>query len=203
MADAAVAPARVSALAGIAIAGHREGKRRPPGVIAVERGDVRLLSVQARRGKAADLAAKIETAFGLSLPSEPRRVQSGELSIAWTAPEQWLVISTSQAVLDRLRSEISGLASTTDQSDSRAVIEVSGTEVRRALEKGVMIDLHPRAFKPGDTAVTSIAHIGAQISMLSAAPVYELLVPRSFCLSFWDWMVESAAEFGFSVENPR
>jgi len=67
------------------------------------------------------------------------------------------------------------------------------------LAKGVMVDLHPKAFGPGDTAVTLVAHVGAQITCIDAAPVYQLMVPRSFCLSFWDWLISSGEEYGIAL----
>ena len=40
-----------------------------------------------------------------------------------------------------------------DQSDSRLVLRLSGPRVRDVLAKGVPVDLHPKAFKPGDVAM--------------------------------------------------
>ena len=64
-----------------------------------------------------------------------------------------------------------------------------------------MIDLHPRAFGPGDAAVTSVAHVGVHLWQIDAAPTYELAVPRSLAAAFWHWLVESAAEFGGTIEG--
>ena len=62
-----------------------------------------------------------------------------------------------------------------------------------------MIDLDPRAFAPGDAAVTSIAHVGAHFWQLDAAPTYEFAVFRSYSAAFWEGLVEAAAEFGVAV----
>ena len=58
------------------------------------------------------------------------------------------------------------------------------------------IDLHPRAFRAGDAAVTTVAHIGAQIWQVDETPTYELIVSRSFAAGFWEWLTDAAAEFG-------
>lgn len=198
MAD--VAAASMSALAGLATAGQRIGRRDgSPGVTVMERVGLRIFSLQSRRGQLAELSAKFQAATGLSLPMEPKRFDGENFSVVWTAPEQWLVMTGSAASASKLTNELSGLASVTDQSDSRAVIEVSGSKVHEMLAKGVMIDLHPTVFHPGDTAVTTVAHIGSQVTKLSAQPVFEILVPRSFVESFWDFLVESSSEFGLSV----
>ena len=87
----------------------------------------------------------------------------------------------------------------TDQSDARLVLLLSGPRVRDVLAKGVPVDLHPKAFKPGDVANTIVAHIGVQIDMLDDAPIYQLTAPRSTAGSFWSWLTASAAEFGYEV----
>ena len=56
--------------------------------------------------------------------------------------------------------------------------------------------MHARAFNAGDTAVTSVAHIGAQIWQTDDAPTYEIAVALGFALSFWHWLEASAAEYG-------
>jgi len=70
------------------------------------------------------------------------------------------------------------------------------------LAKIVPIDLHPRVFQPGDTAVTGAAHIEVQLWQLDDAPTYEILLFRGFARSFWDWLTHSAAESGYDVLEP-
>jgi sarcosine oxidase subunit gamma len=162
---------------------------------------IAIASIAARKHQTEELSAKIQSLLGLALPAEPKHVAAADVSIVWSAPGQWLVLFASggrQRVPD-LAAALQGLASTTDQSDSRAIIEVSGPRVRDVLAKGVMVDLHPKAFGPGDTAVTLVAHVGAQITCIDAAPVYQLMVPRSFCLSFWDWLISSGEEYGIAL----
>lgn len=197
---AEMAAASMSALAGLATAGQRFGRRDgAAGVTVMERVGLRILSIQARRGQMADLSAKFQAATGIALPTEPKRADGEYVSVVWTAPEQWLVFTGSAAGASKLATDLAGLASITDQSDSRALIEISGSKVHEMLAKGVMIDLHPKVFRPGDTAVTTVAHIGAQVTKLNAQPVFEIMVPRSFVESFWDFLVESSSEFGLSV----
>lgn len=203
MADAVLAPVAASALAGVAAAGQRLGRKAgAAGVVIAEVTGLGIASVAARRGQSAALVEKFQAATGLALLGNPKRVSGHDVSVVWSGPDQWLVLSSSAEGRGRAKSlalDLQGLASVTDQGDSRAVFEVSGPHAYEALAKGVMIDLHPRAFAPGDTAVTLVAHIGVQITLLDAAPVFQLMVPRSFSLSFWDWLISSAAEFGVSV----
>lgn len=87
-----------------------------------------------------------------------------------------------------------------DQSDGRVVLRISGPRARDALEKGLHIDLHPRVFGPGDTALTAISYIGVHFWQLDALPTYEFTMFRSFAIAFCEWLAEAAAEFGFATE---
>jgi methylglutamate dehydrogenase subunit D len=187
-----------SALAGFAAAGHF-GRSDASGLTVVERTDIALASVIARREQRGTLATALDTAFGLVPPDGPRRVTVNGMTFAGTAPGQWLVSAENDPGLTaRLRARIGPFAAVADQSDSRLVLHLSGPHVRDVLAKGVPIDLHPGAFKVGDVAVTVVAYIGVQIERLDAA-TWQLTTPRSTAGSFWSWLSASAAEFGYDV----
>ena len=172
------------------------------GLTIVERTDIAFASVIAKRGKRWALAAAVETAFGVALPKGPRRATKSGITFAGTGPDQWIASAEGKdatGIVSRLRSRLGPFAAVTDQSDARLVLHLSGPRVRDVLAKGVPIDLHPRAFKPGDVATTLVAYIGVQIDMLDAAPTYQLTAPRSMAGSFWSWLSASAAEFGYDV----
>jgi sarcosine oxidase subunit gamma len=97
------------------------------------------------------------------------------------------------------RGRLDGLASLSDQSDARAVLRLSGPKLRETLAKGCAVDLHARAFRPGDTAITAIAHIGVQLWQVDEGPTFDILVARSMAGSFWRWFSASAAEFGLEL----
>jgi sarcosine oxidase subunit gamma len=88
------------------------------------------------------------------------------------------------------------------QSDGRSVVRVAGPRARDTLAKGVPIDLHPRAFQPGDAAVTVVNHIGVHFWQLDAVPSYEFCVFRSFAPSFWQWLATAAGEFDADMVVP-
>ncbi|MGO1077833.1 sarcosine oxidase subunit gamma [Inquilinus sp. CA228] len=178
--------------------GRAEGE---PGVAIRPRDDLALARVIARKGRAGDLAAAIRSRYGLDLPSTPKRVEQGGLAVIWSGPGQWLAVAEDGRDLAReLAAAIGAFAAVSDQSDGLAVLRVSGPRARDALIKGVGLDLHPRAFAPGDAAVTVIAHVGAQLWQLDDRPTYEIAVYRSFAGSLWRWLEASAAEFGCAVD---
>jgi sarcosine oxidase subunit gamma len=187
-----------SALSGIATAGHF-GRAGTSGLTIVERTDLVLATVIARRDQRVTLATACNTAFGLVPPDGPRRVTVGALTFAATGPGQWMVSSQTEANLAaRLRAVIGPFAAVTDQSDSRLVLNLSGPKLRDVFAKGVPIDLHPGVFKVSEVAVTMVAYMGVQIDRLDEA-TYQLTTPRSTAGSFWSWLSASAAEFGYDV----
>jgi sarcosine oxidase subunit gamma len=187
--DGAVAPGRH---------GHRAGD---VGVIATEVRNAGLALVTARKGQRAPLAETVRSTFGVALPDAPRRVAGHDIAFIWSGPDQWLahMAPAPAAGMEAELTPLAGMAALVDQSHGRTVLRVTGPRVRDALAKGFPIDLHPRAFRTGDTAVTSVAHIGAQLWQVDDAPTYEIAVARGFALSFWHWLEASAAEYGLEL----
>jgi sarcosine oxidase subunit gamma len=93
-------------------------------------------------------------------------------------------------------------ASVFDQSGSRVLLELRGPRARDVLAKGVSIDLHPRAFRTGDVAVTTASHLAVHLWQVADEPVYRLLVVRTYFNSLWRWLAASAAEYGCEVLAP-
>ena len=192
----------LSALDGIAAPGRHGRTASPPGVIVSEMPAQGLATVIARKGRSADLVAAVRQAFGIELPVTPRRVEGAGLAFVWAGPDQWLAHRTQASPEDieaLLTGPLGAFAAITDQSHARTLLRITGPRVRDALAKGVAIDLHPRAFKSGDTAITSVAHIGMQFWQLDDAPMYEFSIARGLAGSFWTWLEASAAEYGLEL----
>jgi heterotetrameric sarcosine oxidase gamma subunit len=191
-----------SALSGIAVPGHY-GRAGATGVVIEERTDLAFASVICKREKRFALINAVNTAFGIVLPDGPRRVTRGHVTFAGTGPDQWIASADgadAAGFAARVRARIGPFAAVSDQSDARLVLRVSGVRVRDVLAKGVPVDLHPSAFKPGDVACTVVGYINTQIDMLDEA-TYQLAAPRSMAGSFWSWLTASAAEFGYEVRG--
>ncbi|WP_438746080.1 sarcosine oxidase subunit gamma [Bradyrhizobium sp. U531] len=144
--------------------------------------------------------------IGLNPPQTPSAVLTYTHGLIWSGPDQWLLIARQREGFSDLLELLSGEAAVSDQSHARAALCVSGPRAREVLAKGAMIDLHPKVFPIGATALTSFAHIGVQLwrgKDGADGPVYEMLVPRSMAGSFWAWFAASAVEFGCHVTLPR
>ncbi len=188
-----------SAWAGVARAG-RHGRVQGEAGVRLTLGDgMGLATLIAADGQETTLRQILTDRFGWSLPEPGRANVVGERGLVWSAPGQWLAVAESRQGLSGLAEAVHGLAAVTDQSDARALVRVTGPCARMALSKGLTIDLHPSAFRAGQAAVTSMAHIGAQIWQRNEAPTYDLTVARSFAHSFWSWLDHAAAEFGYEA----
>jgi len=179
------------------------GPRRAPGdeaAVTITTGiDYALATVMARKERTELLVRRVREVFGLELPSTPRRVAAGATAFAWAGPGHWLAMAEGidgPVFADRLRADLVDLASVSDQSDGRVVIRIRGRRAREALAKCLPIDLHPRAFGPGDSAATTVSHMAIHIWQIDKTPTYELALSRSYAVSFFHWLVAAAAEFG-------
>lgn len=196
--------AACSPLAGLLRRGRHGARGDVSGVVLQERTGLQIVSLAARKGQDVPLMAAVRAAWGIDLPATPRREGDVRLAFLWSGPSQWLAVSAGWPgdLESALRAQIGGFGSLTDQSDGRVVLRISGPHARDALAKGMTIDLHPRAFKPGDTAATLAAHIGVQIWQLDEEPTYELSVFRSYAGSLCDWMMAASAEYGIEIVDP-
>jgi methylglutamate dehydrogenase subunit D len=193
---------RLSALDGIAAPGRYGRTDTAPGVIVSELPAPGLATVTARKGRGADAIASAQAAFGIALPTTPRRVEGGDLAFVWSGPEQWLAHCAQEppgGMEALLAGALGATAAIVDQSHARLLLRISGPRVRDALAKGVAIDLDPSAFKTADTAITSVARITVQLWQSDDAPTYVLSIARSLAGSFWDWLETCSAEYGVDL----
>ena len=175
-----------------------------PGLILCERAELSLATVIARSGQSQALAALVRSAYGIDLPSTPRIAARSAPRRA--VPQLHLGRLRTMAGARRRRARIRARAharprqARLDRRPERRALRscaCAGRKRARCWPRASRIDLHPRAFKPGDVALTIAAHIGVQLWQVDEAPTYEIAVPRSLARSLWAWLSASAAEFGY------
>jgi heterotetrameric sarcosine oxidase gamma subunit len=153
------------------------------------------ISVAARRGRTSELLAAGRSAFGVEIPARPRLASAASVSFLWAGRSIWMALAAAQSptnLEERLRAAFGETASLVDQSDSRSSLHVCGAQTRTFLSRLIPIDLHPRAFLVGDTALTLIGAVNGQVTLIDAAPTFELTVTRAFAASFWESLQEAA-----------
>lgn len=202
MADVATNWAPRGAWAGIAAAGRFGAGGDGVTITLLDR--IGLASVGVVGPGRAALAAEVQALCGLPLAGACEAVFAAGHALVWSGPDQWLLVAQERAGFAGTLSSLSAHAAVADQSQSRAVLRLSGPRVRDVLAKGVMLDLHHSVFPPGRAAATSIAHIGVNLWRReddAGGAVLEIAVPRSMAGSFWSWLAASAGEFGATVED--
>ena len=142
-----------------------------------------------------ELVAAAEAAFALTLPLAPNKSTAANARTAlWLGPDQWLiVVPAGEPSLPAV--ELAGSASVVDVSDLRAVFELAGPRARDVLAKGCAVDLHPRAFKPGDCALSALARIRVALHQPAVENAYQIYVERSYAQYLWDWLVDAMVEY--------
>ena len=143
----------------------------------------------------AALVAAAEAAFALALPLAPNKSTAANGRTAlWLGPDQWLIVA--HAVNAPVTApELAGSASVVDVGDLRAVFELAGPHARDVLAKGCAVDLHPRAFQPGDCALSALARIRVALHQPAADNAYVLYVERSYAQYLWDWLIDAMVEY--------
>jgi sarcosine oxidase subunit gamma len=140
--------------------------------------------------------ATAQNALGFELPTTPGKSNAhGSREALWFGPDQWLIVAPAADVATILGTLDSGAVSATDVSDLRAAFELKGPHATDVLRKGCGIDLHPRAFGPGDCALTALARTRIALLQIDKAPTYRVWVERSVATYLWDWLVDAMMSF--------
>ena len=196
---------RLSALAPAYRAG-RFGAEAPagPGIVLTERRGLAMVQVAAIGGEIEATRRGITTAVGLTPDAQPNRaVSSGRTTALWVGPGRFLVVEPERAdanLESLLRSALpASQAALIDLGSSRTVLRVSGPRARDLLAKGCSIDLHPRAFPAGACAQSLLGHVAMLVHAVDEA-MLDVYVARSLGLTVWEFLTESAAEYGYRVE---
>ncbi len=188
----------------VSLAPGRRGRAAgPPGLTIQERAGRTIVGIAARRGREADLVEAVRGRWGVVLPTTPRVVDSGMVSFAWAGSGQWLAHAPAEAGLEAaLRSALDGLAALVAQGDGRVVLLLGGGGVRTVLATLVPVDLHPRSFGPGDTAITLAGHVGIHLRQLDEAPTFELTAFRSFADHLCECLLDAGRAQGAVLLDP-
>jgi sarcosine oxidase subunit gamma len=142
----------------------------------------------------------VAEAIGAAPPVEANTVaKAGKNTILWLGPDEWLVVTpegkqgeTEAALAAALEGQH---VSIVDGTDARTTIRLHGVHARDLLMKGCPLDLHPRAFGPGQCAQTLLAKADVLIHQLDDTPTYDIYVLCSFARYLWDWLADAAKEF--------
>jgi len=175
-----------------------------PGVIITERRALNIIQVAAWEERADSTVSAIEKVTGVKPSlSACSAIQSDNTTAIWVGPDRWLIVEKENRDLYSILQDAvdPDMAAITDQSHSRCVIRLAGTQARNVLRKGTTLDLDAAHFKPGEARTTSLFHINGLIHCLSEVS-FDIYVARSFGQSFFEVITHAAAEYGYRIEDP-
>jgi methylglutamate dehydrogenase subunit D len=179
--------------------GRRDGQA---GVTLKEVTQFALAEITAFRGQKDALADRMAQSFGLTLPAANKTTQGQGVRLISVGPGKYLALAEADAahgLIASLEEKLENIAAVVDQSDARAIVEISGPRARDALAKGVMIDLDDRVFGNDDSATTLAAQLWITLWTENGKPTYRLAVFRAFGADMLHWLTASAKEFGCQV----
>ena len=173
-----------------------------PDVMTISERRLAIVQLTARKDQVEATAAALASVTGLDLPQPGHTSSARDLMAVWAQPNSWLLMQPLRPgpslprVLD---AACGGVASIVDLTGGRAVLRLAGGRVRDVLAKGCRIDLHPRAFGPGRSAMTVIGHVETVVIQIDEAPTFDLIVPATYAASFLDWLERAAEEWGYEL----
>ena len=160
------------------------------------------------RGDPADAGFRsaVEAALGVPLPVAPNTAAGGgAVTVLWLGPDEWLVSGAAgreAGLAADLRAALGEtLCAVTDVTEAQTIIALGGARARAVLRKGCRIDLHPRAFRPGQCAQTALAKAQVLLHQTGDAPDYDIYVDRSFAEYLWLWLDDASLEFRHGADS--
>ena len=170
-----------------------------PGTTAVVRGDLGHINL---RGNASDAAfvRSVEQQLGQPLPVAPNSTSTGQHTVCWLGPDEWLVVTpvaTAAALAGRLEQALCSMhASVNDISGGQVALTLHGAKCRELLARGCTLDLHPREFQVGDCAQSGLARATMLIALVDDAPTFMIVVRRSFSDYLCHWLAHAGDDAG-------
>ncbi len=177
-----------------------------PGVTIIERPFLGYVNLRGDVNDASFVDA-VDRVLGVALPSSPNSlVETDDRTVCWMGPDEWLAIVRPGAeaeITTALRESVAGFhASVTDITGGYTMLNLAGRHARDLLAKGCTLDLHPRAFAPGQCVQTNLAKTAILLVSRNNDPdlqSFDVVVRRSFADYLAHWIEHSAREYGLAI----
>jgi sarcosine oxidase subunit gamma len=189
--------ARITALDGVIRPGRSGRADGAPGVRLSTLDSEGLVALTPRRGRRADLDARLRASLGVGLPETGRAVVGRDgAAVLWGGLGQYLALLPKDGLraAARLEAAIGDAGTVTALPGARTLIAVAGPDATEALSRLLPIDLDAQAFPPGSVAYTLAGHVG--ILVWRRAEEIVLGCHRSFGAGLWHACIAAGRGFG-------
>ena len=158
-------------------------------------------------------AEAVAAAAGVPLPGGHGQVSGspGSTAVVWIGPDEFLLVGpqdgapspdpgtaaglSTDPVVPELVAALGGEpGAVVDLSANRTTLELDGPSARAVLEKGCHVDLHPRAFGPGNAVSTTLGPVPVLLWQ-TAEQTYRILPRASFADYTARWLLDAMTEF--------
>ena len=172
-----------------------DGYHRQFGSVEItERTGMALVSVATPHGGDDALKDAVKSAYKADVPVVGRSTVSSDKDARFLGLQPGQIFAMfahdGDRALEKVAANLGQAGYYTDQSDSWAILQVSGADARGALERICPIDLHPDAFPEGAVTRTVMEHLGT-IILRTGDDEFVLLSARSSAQSFLHAVVTS------------
>ena len=134
-------------------------------------------------------------AIGVELPGPGALVQGDGLTVAWVAPNEWLVFLAASAEPALVAALAVDGVFATSIGDARTGFAIDGARAAQVLARGTGIDLHPAVFPGGRVCNTRLAQLAVMLARPPETPSFHVWVDRSSGAWLWQWLLDAAGEF--------
>ncbi len=169
-----------------------------PGVTLREIRDAGLWQVSGWPGTMDEVGATLAGIVGVDAAPGPLQSAAGPKgTLLRVQPFVWWLTRAGEATAQQAMGIDAEQGTSLDLSHSRTVIRIEGPRARDLLNRGLPTDLRPDSFPEGAFAGGAIHLVGANLHHRGGG--YDLYVPRGFAVTIWDFLTETAAQWGGEV----
>ena len=158
------------------------------------------------RGDAGDksFVEAVSQVLRQDLPLQANTFTTGMSTAYWLGPDEWLITSPGdeRPTLPTLLDDALGNRHATMNvlTGGYVTLRVSGDDASNLLAKGCTLDFHPGVFMTGQCAQTGLSKASVLIAKTDDAPMFEVLVRRSFAEYLAHWLRQAGAEYGIRFD---
>ena len=169
-----------------------------PGVTLHEIRDAGLWQVSGWPGTMDDVGKRLAGIAGVDAAPGPLKSAKGAKgTLIRVQPFVWWLTRADAATAAQAMEIDAEQGTSLDLSHSRTVIRIEGPRARDLLNRGMSTDLRPASFPEG--AFTGGAIHLVSVNLHHHDGGYDLYMPRGFAVTLWEFLTETAAQWGYEV----
>jgi heterotetrameric sarcosine oxidase gamma subunit len=169
-----------------------------PGVTLREIRDAGLWQISGWPETMDEVGAKLAELVGAdAAPSPLQSARGAKGTLLRVQPFVWWLTRTDEATASAAMEIDAEQGTALDLSHSRTVIRIEGGHARDLLNRGLPTDLRPESFPEGSFAGGAIHLVGVNLHHRDGG--YDLYVSRGFAVTLWEFLTETAAQWGYEV----